>query len=547
MKPEMKILQLTERLTTGGPNFDEPGAEHLAQKVDGTDPEGNENAFFPNRRFDHVRIAGQETETKGNYYAAVVKNGKVILFPVRRMFQLRPQLNYMDKAAKKMAETRDIAESTDEEELAPVTPKGRIIRPQPGQKVVRAGEKNTFIARQRQIAEEEWKQLNIFNYERLTDSVDEMVSSVRQLEFATVEGYLDTLSHHAEKCHAKVTRPLRDKVLEFLWDGQAVSYGALLEHFPDCSEKELNSSLIDLCWAVGNYFTVKGAIRYGRNHRLANARDRVIYAMGKGTTESSSQTKKTSVANLARWNDGKWELVRPAGEDERDADLPPVPTGMSPGKVPEVLSKDLGQRLEEWIRNVKKQRSPSRSPARSKSPRRNGTHGTEQTVYEAVPKTELNAFKTEPCDEPSQPITAHHVVVKNELEHAEIFAGPSESEETLIRNKIVGTLSGRDGHAIRSQELQDMLGLRDPIRDFETKDGTHVIVIGEKVFHCENERERFVLSEFGRLSPLGAALKSKELWGEISGSEMPVSQKTFEQILRKFCYRVGQSWQLKPK
>ena len=90
----------------GGPNFDEPGAEHLAQKVDGTDPEVNENAFFPSRRFDHVRIAGQETETKGNYYAAVVKNGKVILFPVRRMFQLRPQLNYMDKAAKKMVSHR---------------------------------------------------------------------------------------------------------------------------------------------------------------------------------------------------------------------------------------------------------------------------------------------------------------------------------------------------------------------------------------------------------------------------------------------------------
>ena len=262
-----------------------------------------------------------------------------------------------------------------------------------------------------------------------------------------------------------------------------------MEQFPDCSEKELNSSLIDLCWAVGKYFTVKGAIRYGRNHRLANARDRVIFAMGKGITEPYSQTKKTSVANLARWNteqghNGKWELVRPAGEEERDADLPPVPTGMSPGKVPEVLSKDLAQRLEEWIKNVKKQRSPSRSPARSKSPGKNGTHPTERTVYEAVAKTELNAFKTEPSDETSQPITTqHHVVVKNELENAEIFAGPSESEETLIRNKIVGILSGRDGNAIRSQELQDMLGLREPITEFEHKDGTHVIVIGEKVFN----------------------------------------------------------------
>ena len=66
-------------------------------------------------------------------------------------------------------------------------------------------------------------------------------------------------------------------------------------------------------------------------------------------------------------------------------------------------------------------------------------------------------------------------------------------------------------------------------------------------FFSESERERFVLSEFGRLSPLGAALKSKELWSEVSRSEMPVSQKTFDQILRKFCFRIGQSWQLKPK
>jgi len=103
VKQENRILEITESLTGNGPNFDDERADHLATSVDGhDDAQTNESRFFPNRKFDHIRLSGQEIATRGSYYAGIVKNGKLILFPIRTMYQLRPQLNYMDKAARKL-------------------------------------------------------------------------------------------------------------------------------------------------------------------------------------------------------------------------------------------------------------------------------------------------------------------------------------------------------------------------------------------------------------------------------------------------------------
>lgn len=107
-KQENRILEVTEGLTGAGPNFDDERADHMAQTVDGVDDAANDNRFFPSRKFDHMRLSGQELSTRGNYYAAVVKKGKLILFPIRSMYQLRPQLNYMDKAARKLVSFKDV-------------------------------------------------------------------------------------------------------------------------------------------------------------------------------------------------------------------------------------------------------------------------------------------------------------------------------------------------------------------------------------------------------------------------------------------------------
>lgn len=49
------------------------------------------------------------------------------------------------------------------------------------------------------------------------------MSSIKSPEFCSIEGYLDKLSHQPEKSDVKMERPLRDKILEYLWDGQVTN------------------------------------------------------------------------------------------------------------------------------------------------------------------------------------------------------------------------------------------------------------------------------------------------------------------------------------
>ena len=52
------------------------------------------------RKYDHIRLQGGETSVRGTYLAGVVRNGRLVLFPVKTTFQLRPSLSYMDRAVK---------------------------------------------------------------------------------------------------------------------------------------------------------------------------------------------------------------------------------------------------------------------------------------------------------------------------------------------------------------------------------------------------------------------------------------------------------------
>ena len=114
VKAESKIMEVKEIIASSGSNYDSERADQLAISIDGND-DSNRERYFPSKKFDHIRLKGQEMATRGSYYAAIVRNGKLILFPVKSTYQLRPQLGYMDRATKKNNELKN-TESTDEEE-----------------------------------------------------------------------------------------------------------------------------------------------------------------------------------------------------------------------------------------------------------------------------------------------------------------------------------------------------------------------------------------------------------------------------------------------
>ena len=114
VKPESKMMEVKEMIASSGSNYDPERADQLAISIDGQDDSARDR-YFPSKKFDHIRLKGQEMATRGTYFAAIVRNGKLILFPVSSTYQLRPQLGYMERAAQKSNALKN-AESTDEEE-----------------------------------------------------------------------------------------------------------------------------------------------------------------------------------------------------------------------------------------------------------------------------------------------------------------------------------------------------------------------------------------------------------------------------------------------
>ena len=176
----------------------------------------------------------------------------------------------------------------------------------------------TFTSHKREVEEEAWKNLAVYPVETLNESYDPSEAHVKNQEYAPIEAYLENMSHKETKKDSEYDRALRDKLMEYLWDGQAASYSHLKAKFGDYSEEDLNDNLKILCWAVRGFFTLKGCIRYQRDQRSDMARDKVISALNEllAPNVQIPVTKRDTVAKLAK-TEGQsqnWLLLVPEGE-----------------------------------------------------------------------------------------------------------------------------------------------------------------------------------------------------------------------------------------
>ncbi|CAG5084909.1 Oidioi.mRNA.OKI2018_I69.PAR.g10767.t1.cds [Oikopleura dioica] len=318
IKPETRVLEVTEQLTNSGPNIDEDRAEMMAETIDG--PEDSslrtnaDNKYFSSKKYDHIRLKGSETATKGYYLAGVVKNGRLVLFPVRTTFQLRPSLGYMDRAVK-MIDNKD-GDSSDDESSSTQKIRVRINRTETASSHAPV---KTFTSHKREVEEEAWKNLAVYPVETLNESYDASEAHVKNQEYAPIEAYLENMSHKETKKDSEYDRALRDKLMEYLWDGQAASYSHLKAKFGDYSEEDLNDNLKILCWAVRGYFTLKGCIRYQRDQRSDMARDKVISALNEllAPNVQIPVTKRDTVAKLAKTEDDNSSSFTPKTDPDR--------------------------------------------------------------------------------------------------------------------------------------------------------------------------------------------------------------------------------------
>ena len=76
--------------------------------------------------------------------------------------------------------------------------------------------------------------------------------------------------------------PIRDSLVEHMWNGAGFTISDLRSQFPNADQNEMMSSLAQLCWLVKGYWTLKGQIRYRNETKLAQARDRVCHAIANG-------------------------------------------------------------------------------------------------------------------------------------------------------------------------------------------------------------------------------------------------------------------------
>lgn len=143
-----------------------------------------------------------------------------------------------------------------------------------------------YLARQRAIADEEWKNLDIDDEDPLAMAYDH-VESVRKVpEISSVEGYLGTLSQikieSNESEDPNSVNAIRDQIMQYLWNGKGVSWTTLVNHFPSADQDDLEMIVGQLCWHMTGFYTLKGTLKYRNDFKLASGRDRVIHAINKG-------------------------------------------------------------------------------------------------------------------------------------------------------------------------------------------------------------------------------------------------------------------------
>lgn len=266
-----------------------------------------------------------------------------------------------------------------------------------------------------------------------------------------------------------------------------MNYSALAHKFPNNTEDELDSSLVNLCWVVNGLFTIKGIIRYRNDIRVANARDRICYAINKNIIETNSQTKKSSVSNLATCgSDNKWVLITPPLNDDETSTKPD-------------LINEIHERLEQRVISLKKCRSPSRSPARVKSPQKALSSMPVKSSPAQSPqstKAEFhgNSFKTEPMDQNHQNSVQSNMDIKSERNETEspsdrespaIFTGPTVSELEAITSSIMKLLKRDDEPVQLTDKVVTELGLKQTLQtDTDTlPNGSSILVFPDKLVY----------------------------------------------------------------
>ena len=157
-----------------------------------------------------------------------------------------------------------------------------------------------YQARKEKIIEEEWRQLDTYPAEQLHETYDETESRRKLPEICSTLGYLDKLSQmkieHVGKwtffCSAsfacftvtpKRKVPIRDSLVEHMWNGAGYTQSDLANQFPAATKPEMMGALAQLCWLVKGYWTLKGQIRYRNETKWAQARDRVCFAISNGS------------------------------------------------------------------------------------------------------------------------------------------------------------------------------------------------------------------------------------------------------------------------
>jgi len=519
IKPTNGLMHVVEPVEPST-NFDTERAEHLARVVDGHDA-SQTNRTYQTGRFDHLTLEGERQATKGTYCAAIVKNGKVILFPVKQRYQLRPRLRHMDRADQQLKATMIKDDSTDDDEPVEKAPVRARVVP----KTVTQIKPDTkgYQARKEKIIEEEWRQLDTYPAEQLQETYDETESRRKLPEICSTLGYLDKLSQmkieHVVTPKRKV--PIRDSLVEHMWNGAGYTQSDLANQFPAATKPEMMGALGQLCWLVKGYWTLKGQIRYRNETKWAQARDRVCFAISNGSPEPFSQSKKTATQHLAKFSsaaDSGWQLLREAlPENEND----PLTQSMKSALV--ARASELKTRHS----------SPGRSPGRPAS-----------SISRAAL---LSGVKVETQAES----------VKSELEASgAIFTGQQRQESIESYKNELSDFFKLRGICIEvASVVYDQLNLDGDLKltdQLSLGANRALVKCGDRIAYCNNEKEIALITAY-RQQLMGSQtqkVKRKELLAAVIAmceEKETITEKMFDLYLRQFCYTSGQSWLLKPK